>query len=295
MEFSLIICTYQRPEELKRVLDQLCQQLEKFSLDIEIIVANNNSSYPTGTLIEAFSAVDQRIKPIFVSSQGKSYALNAGIKAAKSDWLIFTDDDIVLSDDWLMGVAKFIRQNKADCFVGRILPRWDNPVPDWYDERMGSVLVKFDHGPTSERPIQYLVGANMGIKRQVFEQYGYFNETLPRFEDSELSLRLTGKVKMTYVPDILIYHPVYPYRVSQEYFRRWYFDVGRLIDPYIVESEKYKICGIPRWVYREYAWHWMNRLMAKKANDRFFHELQLSRLKGLFKSRWAINHTTHLL
>ncbi len=284
IKFSVIICTYSRPHQLKNVLSQLCRQMEKMGPEIEIIVANNNSPYPTPTLLETFAAVDKRIKHIFVKPQGKSYALNAAIKMAQGDWLIFTDDDVVLSDNWLLTIQQVISQNNLECCVGRVLPRWDYPAPEWYDERMGGVLVQVN---LDSNTAKYLVGANMIIRRNIFEKYGYFNEAMPRFEDSEFSLRIAGQVKITYKPEILICHPVSYERLQKDYFRQWYYDMGRLIDVRIFEKEENKVFDVPRWVYRAYVTHQVGSWSNQKPNDQFFHELQMARFQGLFKAQWA--------
>lgn len=129
----------------------------------------------------------------------------------------------------------------------------------------------------------------MVIHQSLFKKYGGFNESLPRFEDSELSLRLHGNQDIPYVADVLVHHPVPKSRICKKYFKEWFYDMGRIIDSKIFKDDLHQILGIPRWVYKEILIHWkVKNNPAYPSNDRFFHELQLERFAGLIKNNWSL-------
>jgi GT2 family glycosyltransferase len=214
--------------------------------------------------------------------------LNTGIKEAKNEWLIFSDDDIILSAEWLASVLKTVKSADFKCFFGKIVSRWLVEEPVWFDSRMRSVIVNADHGDQIKFPMNYLVGANMGIHRDVFKECGVFDETRKRYEDAEISLRIRKKFDIVYVPDVVIDHPVTADRITKSYFRKWYYEMG-CFEKFVIDLNDKPLFKIPRWIYRQNLTHAWKMMTAGKESERFYHELQLHRFKGFIQTIWG-NH-----
>ena len=86
MKTTVILCTYNRCESLAKVLaSAACLELPK-SVDWEVLVVDNNSSDGTGEVVEEFCRrYPGRFRYLFEPRQGKSHALNAGIREAHGD------------------------------------------------------------------------------------------------------------------------------------------------------------------------------------------------------------------
>jgi glucosyl-dolichyl phosphate glucuronosyltransferase len=59
-----------------------------------------------------------------------SRARNRAVYAARGDYLVWTDDDVVVDPNWLAAyVAAFRRRPEAAVFGGPVFPRYEPPVP----------------------------------------------------------------------------------------------------------------------------------------------------------------------
>lgn len=87
---SVIVPVYNRKETLARCVKSLLDQT--FS-DLEIILVDDGSTDGSGAVCNALSREDIRIRVIHKENGGVSSARNAGIEAAKGEYLMFMDSD----------------------------------------------------------------------------------------------------------------------------------------------------------------------------------------------------------
>src|SRR6202034_1281101 len=102
MRVTVILCTYNRCENLKKALDSIVRSTMPESVEWEVLVVDNNSSDKTKDVAEDFiRRYPGRLRYLFERQAGKSYALNAGIGESDSDVLAFMDDDVTVERGWL--------------------------------------------------------------------------------------------------------------------------------------------------------------------------------------------------
>jgi cellulose synthase/poly-beta-1,6-N-acetylglucosamine synthase-like glycosyltransferase len=104
------------------------------------------------------------------------YARQIGILAAENEILSFTDDDGILSPDWLKEIANVFKMNKDVVGVaGKINVRWDETPPEWIHE-YENLLGKLDYGDEIkfERGL-YMNAGNLSIKKDILIEVGGFN------------------------------------------------------------------------------------------------------------------------
>lgn len=246
MDISVVICTCNRGESLRKVLAGLARQYNVNFISYEVVVVDNNSADNTKQVCEEYLALYPGVfRYIHEGRQGKTFALNTGVRASAGDIIAFTDDDVVIDRMWLLSVKQAFTANPGcKAFGGRVAPVWPDSVPEWIMKEgafknIGGAIVEHDLGEMVTGyhvdGVHFPCGANMFFSKDIFTQYGGFNEELnrgvtiiPMLEDIELCRRLlNNNENMSYIPDAVIYHPVAPERLTKKYFRKHAFKSGR--------------------------------------------------------------------
>ena len=106
MSITVILCTYNRCQSLTKALQSVALSRLPASMDWDVLVVDNNSGDRTKEVVEEFSSrYPSRFRYLFERKQGKSNALNTGIRESNSEILAFTDDDVIVEPAWLMNLV----------------------------------------------------------------------------------------------------------------------------------------------------------------------------------------------
>lgn len=114
---SVVVATYDRPDDLRGCLESLRGQVS--SRDIEVVVVDNHpASGLTPPVVAGFPGV------VLVEERraGLSYARNAGIVASRGEIILMTDDDVVAPPDWIERIARAFDQPHVKIVTGNVLP-----------------------------------------------------------------------------------------------------------------------------------------------------------------------------
>ena len=294
MNISVIVCTYNRCESLRKVLRDLNNLRIPQNTSCEIVIVDNNSSDDTRTVVEAF-AIERPdfFKYVCESRQGKSCALNRGLSLAKGDIIAFTDDDVIVDNEWLAEIKRAFESYDCMGIGGKIIPVWNCEKPVWFEEdgpySLYAAVVKLDLGDEAIELRGPAFGANMAFRRTAIEKYGLFREDLGpnpenliRDEDSEFSRRVSaGGDKIMYIPKAVVYHPVEKQRSEKEYFQKWYFDYGRSITRRgQAQKDKARYRRVPRYLIRMLFEQTIKWILCQNRKRRFYHKLQAYQTAG---------------
>ena len=116
-DVSVIIATCDRPADLRRCLGSIVSM--NSSRRLQIIVVDNRPGRPG---IQEVLREFPQVELVEESRPGSSYARNAGLAAARGEIVAMTDDDMVVSPDWLERLlAPFVRADVA-AVTGHTLP-----------------------------------------------------------------------------------------------------------------------------------------------------------------------------
>ena len=234
---SIVICTFNRAASLRRTLASLLS-LRKPSSTFELVVVDNNSSDDTAAVVQEHR---QRalydVSCVFEHRQGQSNARNRGASEARGDIVAFTDDDTLISEDWLLEIEKaFETYSDAVVVGGKILPEWEARRPAWLVDDILEMLAVVDHG---DRPLRLetplLFGANFVCRARMLSGPQPFDPGLGRVgrnlrggEETafQKNILLHGG-SIYYIPSLVIRHVIDQARVERNYFRKYAFWNGR--------------------------------------------------------------------
>ena len=131
---SVVVCTRDRPDQLRCVLENLSALV--YPLFELIVVDNNPSSGLTPAVVEAFDQMP--VELVEAPGQGLSIARNAGIRKAKYAIIAFTDDDVVVDRRWLTNLARGFARNERVACVSGLVPSAEllTPAQYYFDRRV---------------------------------------------------------------------------------------------------------------------------------------------------------------
>ncbi|MGO8787158.1 MAG: glycosyltransferase [Terriglobia bacterium] len=294
MKITVILCTYNRCEGLAKALDSAAALRLPELVEWEVLVVDNNSRDRTREVVEAFSRrYGERFRYLFEPQQGKSHALNAGIREARGDILAFTDDDVTLEPTWLENLTAHLHENDWVGAGGRVLPDRTIPVPRWLslkEEYARAPLALFDFGHEAGQLAEPPFGNNMAFRKEMFEKHGGFRTDLGpcpgseiRSEDTEFGSRLqSAGERLRYEPSAVVYHSVPDSRLRKEYFLAWWFGKARadLREFGIPADTKWFVAGIPLYLFRRLAVWTLRWMTAVPPERRFACKLKVWGLVG---------------
>lgn len=227
------------------------------SINWEVLVVDNNSRDRTCQVVEDFRRrYPGRFRYLFEPRQGKSHALNTGVREAHGAILAFMDDDVLVEPTCLLNLTSTLHCGEWAGAGGRILPARDFLPPRWMSlngpySLAGPLCGTFDLGEIRRELDRPPHGANMAFRKDMFEKYGGFRIDLgppPRKvqgEDTEFCQRLMrAGERLRYEPSAIVRHPVLEYRLRKKYFLTWMFKHGRAVIR--LRESRPPVWGIPR-------------------------------------------------
>jgi len=129
---SVCICTYRRPELLRRLLDSLTVQKADPSFTFDVVVIDNDRERSAESTVAAFKAsgalkVTYGCEP----EQNISLTRNRAVRTASGTLVAFIDDDERPSAEWLSQLYRTLRQFDADGALGPVVPDYPDGMPSW--------------------------------------------------------------------------------------------------------------------------------------------------------------------
>lgn len=306
---SVIIAACNRCEDLKKVLENLLAQKVEGKFAYEVLVVDNNSIDATKEAVESWipgfaSSETQNgrlgLRYLFEARQGKSYALNRGIREATGDILAFTDDDVVVDPYWIARLVECFEKYRCDGVGGRVVPVYPDRTPKWIRNnpvKLAGIVVVADYGEETkpfDTPMDPFIGSNYAFKRKVFDDCGLFRVDLgpgaaAMGEDTEFIERLSAKgCSLYYCGAALIRHPVDLSRLRLGYIAKWHMALGRFAArremEAIVKQRFVYYLGVPRYLIKGFLTDML--FLIPNALNRFYF---FNRLRGIFRKAGMIS------
>ncbi|WP_419698831.1 glycosyltransferase [Mucilaginibacter sp. NFX135] len=204
MFFSIIIPLYNRPQEIKELLETLVLQTYKA---FEVLVIEDGSVNDAEAIVNSFSG-KLELRYFKKPNEGQGFTRNFGFERAKGDYFIIFDSDCLIPPNYLEIVNQSLSTNYLDAYGG----------PDGAHSSFTPTQKAISYSMTSPfttggiRGNKKAIGQfhprsfNMGISRQVWEKAGGFIITRLG-EDIEYSIRIHSLgFKIGLIPDAIVYH-----------------------------------------------------------------------------------------
>ena len=224
LPFSVVIATRDRPEHIRVALESLRRQ--EYDAEFEVVVVDNAPrNDATRTAVE--SVGDPRFRVVTEDRPGTSHARNAGVLAARHEWIAFTDDDVVIDPWWLHNVARGFARGGGDvgCVSG-LVPTGELRTESqaWFDRRVGWSRVLHPRvfrlaSPPADIPFfpfqvgRYGTGANFATTRSTVADVGGFDPHLgpgtrsKGGEDLDFFYRVIARGRsLVYEPTAFVWH-----------------------------------------------------------------------------------------
>ncbi|MEO6327690.1 MAG: glycosyltransferase family 2 protein [Ginsengibacter sp.] len=218
---SVVVATYDRPEDLRNCLRHLVKQISPRQIQI-IVVDNNPSSGLTSPVVNEFKEV------ILVNEtrKGLSYARNTGINYSTGHIILSTDDDVTVPPDWVENIVTPFAKEDVMAVTGNVLPIEMEGEAQHLFEKYGGLGRGFKRVEANKKWFEsfkrkavptWKLGAcaNAAFRADIFKhpEIGIFKETLGAgtptgcSEDSYLMYKiLKANYTIVYEPASFVWH-----------------------------------------------------------------------------------------
>jgi glycosyltransferase involved in cell wall biosynthesis len=213
--------------------------------DFEVIIVDNGSTDNTKAVVKNYEGLIKNICYFYEESLGLHIGRHKGLKEAKSDILVYADDDIEAFPTWLEGIWESFQDDSVALVGGKNLPLWEDEPPYWiyemwmdtnqYGQALGYLSI-LDFGDTiMEIPPNYVWGCNFSVRKKIilgakgFHPDGFPQHMIKYRGDGETHIsQYIGKTnfKTIYNPKASVYHFVPKNRLTVDYFCKRAFNQG---------------------------------------------------------------------
>ncbi|HEX7097263.1 MAG TPA: glycosyltransferase family 2 protein [Acidimicrobiales bacterium] len=193
-DVAVCICTYNRPEQLRQLLDAIAdiveqqQPLRRF----DVVVVDDGSPGPARAVVDDVAArFSGTIHYRHVGSSNVAIARNTAITTGMelAPWLALVDDDCVPDPDWLTHLIEVQERTGADIVTGHVSYTTPPGAPSWLRDEPFCTFTTYTDG---EEP-------TFGTTANAFVSSAFLRTSGVRFRTS---LGNTGGEDMTFFDDV---------------------------------------------------------------------------------------------
>lgn len=202
--YSVVIPVYNRPDEVKELLETL--QLQTYS-NFEVLIIEDGSSVKCDHVVAQFQH-HLDVTYYLKENSGQGFTRNYGFERAQGDYFVVFDSDCLIPSTYFETVEKFLNSNQVDAFGGsdRAHPNFTTLQKAISYSMTSPFTTGGIRGNKAHLGTFHPRSFNMGISRAVFEKTGGYHLTRMG-EDIEFSVRIIELgFKTGLIPDAFVYH-----------------------------------------------------------------------------------------
>jgi glycosyltransferase involved in cell wall biosynthesis len=199
---SVVIPVYNGEKTIQKTIQSVLRQTLS---DFELIVINDGSQDSTLEIVNSIE--DSRITVFSYPNAGLAASRNRGIYQASGEYISFIDADDLWTPDKLESQLKALQENPQ----AAVAYSWTNCIDEFCQfSRRGNYIIANGYVYPRLLLMDFLEnGSNVLIRRQAFNEVGYFDESLSAVEDWDMWLRLAIRYHF-----VAVQSPQILYRVS---------------------------------------------------------------------------------
>jgi glycosyltransferase involved in cell wall biosynthesis len=232
MELTVCLCTHNRPRYVRDCLDGLDRQTEPRGRFRTLVVDSGSSQTVHAALRRLVGQFPDTVL-IRLDEPGVSLARNAGAAACETRFIAYIDDDAVPDPTWVAAILHTLQEAGPlpAAIGGRILPKWEAPLPAWWPASLRGVLSIIEHEGRGEYRTPNLpeklepYAANMIVDARALLKAGGFGVCLGRAgatllsdEEVQLAWRLQDAgLSVRYDSRIVVHHQIQATRFRPEW------------------------------------------------------------------------------
>ena len=205
LSFSFIVPVYNRPNEIKELLESL--NVQTYRKPFEVVIIEDGSTISSEKVVASYEN-DIAISYYKKANSGPGDSRNYGMEKAKGSYFIVLDSDCIVPPQYLEEVQKSLQNNFVHCYGG----------PDAAHESFTTVQKAINYAMTSFLTTGGIRGGkkgvnkfqprsfNMGISKEAFAAVGGYGNIHPG-EDPDLTIRIWNKGYETkLIPEAYVFH-----------------------------------------------------------------------------------------
>lgn len=180
-EFSIVICAHNRPQGVEELIGILQPQMAGHAA--ELIVVDSASNIEAAAQLREMTSAFPQSKLIRLDSPGVSAARNAGLLAAKAEWIAYIDDDEIPPADWIFQLRQLAARLPPECAAcgGNVLPVFPAGMARELSRRWLDYLSMMNQEGEFDQTAapKFLVGHCL-VRARVLRDIGGFDQRLGR-------------------------------------------------------------------------------------------------------------------
>jgi succinoglycan biosynthesis protein ExoM len=168
---TICICTFRRPELLRRLLEGVAKLQTGGAFTHSCVVVDNDAAGSAReTLDRCASALPE--PPVFAVEPERNFARvrNRTVELARGDFIAFVDDDEVPVPEWLVKLLETQSRTGADGVLGPVRPYFDQTPPSWIIR--GKLCDRPVHPTGMVMAWSQCRSGNVLLKRSIFDPGG---------------------------------------------------------------------------------------------------------------------------
>lgn len=201
--FSFIVPVYNRPDEVRELLESLASQTDS---GFETILVEDGSTIPCREQAAPYAHACS-LRYFMRPNEGRSPARNFGMEQASGDFFLFVDSDCVLPRDYVATLRRELTLQGAQFFGGpdAAAPGF-SPMQKAVSFAMTSFLTTGGIRGGKRRVEAFVPRTfNMGFSREIWQKTGGFREMFS--EDIDMSTRIAAQGhRAELIREAFVYH-----------------------------------------------------------------------------------------
>ena len=219
---SVCICTFKRPEPLKRLLEHLADQQTGGLFTYSLVVVDNDPQRSGEGVCNEFA--QRRSQPLisYCTQSQQSIALtrNKAIEVATGEFIAFIDDDEFPVDSWLRDLYRTCTSMQVAGVLGPVKRHFEEQPPSWIIK--GSFFDRPTHPTGFVMPWSETRTGNVLFRRDILEP-GVL-PFRPQFRSGSdvdfFRLRMNNGHRFVWCNDAVVYESIPPARWKRRYLLR---------------------------------------------------------------------------